>query len=128
MNCDRDSTKMSPNEFVPCSRGEAIGLACRVAMIVHVVASVVLVATAWIMLGHEGFILESRTLIPGLVSIQLATLLAIMLPSACLVGIFAQFYFQQSGFAVERAIWVIVLTCEVNLVGWIVFPWFVGFE
>ena len=126
MNGDRDSTDISPNDLVQCSPREAIGIACRVSLIVHLVASVLLFVIGWIMLLHGRFGLECCALIVGVFFVQLATLFAIMLPSAFLIGVFAQFYFQQPGFAVERAIWLMVLTGEANLVGWIVLPWFVG--
>ena len=121
---DQSTTEIPRNQLIPCSTREAIGIACRAACVVHVAASLLLCVIAEMLLGSRCWSVDGAILTVAILMVQLATFGIAMIPAAVMSAIFAQLWFRESLVAIERVVWILILTVEANIIGWIILPWF----
>ncbi len=78
-----------------------------------------------LLLGSEFWTKNGVALTLFILMVQFALFGVVMIPAAYMSAFFARAWFHESRFiTIERAIWILILTVEANLIGWIVIPWF----
>ena len=100
---DSHSTEIPRNQFIPCSTSEAVGIACRAALFVHVVGTLLLCGISVLLLGSEFWTMAGVALPLSILMVQFASFGVVMIPAAYLSAYFARAWFHESRFKIGRA-------------------------
>lgn len=115
MNVSSEITQPEPIVDAPCSRGEAMELAMRNAVIAHLVICVLVLAYLTV-IGQSGGILIGL----GIAAVLASAIPFLVLPIAAAVGFLVHLGCRGTGLPVPMLIRTLVILFEVTLLGWII--------